>query len=220
MATKLGVINTALTLLGEQPVTQADLDASGAAQPERAETANQLYADEVEWLMAVYPWRFTQKRAQLVENVGAQPPMEWSRAFDLPADRIAPPKAVFNSNDKTAASRPVTDWEIEGDVIFTNDLALWIEYQFAAAEASWPGYFTKVAARAMAAAMAIPVTDQRGDYERFMIEAFGSPVEKGRGGLLGQAMGLESRMTPTQGFLHRPDPLTAARFGYGRYRYG
>jgi hypothetical protein len=68
----------------------------------------------------MYPWSFSFKKVQLARTINT-PVNEWKYEYQLPSDRIGPPRAAFNSDQ--AGARPFTSWEIYGDKLLTNETA-------------------------------------------------------------------------------------------------
>jgi hypothetical protein len=61
-----------------------------------------------------------------------------------------------------------------------------------------PNYFVRLLRTALAGELAIVVTDQATKADYFKAQAFGSPNENGRGGLMREAMNIDARGQSTQ----------------------
>ena len=61
-----------------------------------------------------------------------------------------------------------------------------------------PVYFVRLLRTAMAAELAIVITDQAAKSDYFRAQAFGTPMENGRGGLMREAMNIDARGQSTQ----------------------
>lgn len=61
-----------------------------------------------------------------------------------------------------------------------------------------PAYFVRFLRVALASEIAITVTDQATKADYFRAQAYGSPGESGRGGLLREAMNIDGRGQGTQ----------------------
>jgi hypothetical protein len=183
--TDVTVCSEALIYLGASSISSLS-DGSDAAA-----ACSALYPDLKTHLLTVYPWSWSLKKVQLSQNV-TDPVNEWKNSFDLPADRLSNPQAVFASS--AAGIRPLSyGWEIYGTQLFTNMETVYIDYQATVTEENMPAYFIRVLRAAMAAELAMVITDQvtKADYFRGL--AYGSPAENGRGGLLREAMNVDSR---------------------------
>jgi hypothetical protein len=212
---KEDIASQALTRLGEGTISSFDEDT------ETAESVAQLYEPTILSLLARYPWRWAKARSVLSKDGAVTPANEWRFAFLMPTariDRAGAPLAVFNSTSLRAPE--VFDWELEGKHIFTNFDTIVIEYIARKPESEWPGYFIELAREALAAALALPVTENASKEEFHSVKAFGSASEKMEGGLMGAAIRADARSHPTPSLLDASDPITEARFGGSRGNSG
>jgi hypothetical protein len=188
--TDITICSDALVLLGAQPITSL----TDGSDP--ADVCNRLYPDLKNHLLTVYPWSWSLKKVQLSKNA-TDPVNEWDNAFDLPNDIIGSVIAVFDSSSSGIRPRRY-GWEIYGTQLFTNLDTIYIDYQATVVEASMPEYFIRFLRVALAAEIAIPITDQATKSDYFRAQAYGSPGESGRGGLLREAMNIDGRGQGTQ----------------------
>jgi hypothetical protein len=188
--TDITICSDALVLLGAQPITSL----TDGSDP--ADVCNRLYPDLKNHLLTVYPWSWSLKKVQLSKNATA-PVNEWDNAFDLPNDIIGSVIAVFDSSSSGIRPRRY-GWEIYGTQLFTNLDTIYIDYQATVVESSMPEYFIRFLRVALAAEIAIPITDQATKSDYFRAQAYGSPGESGRGGLLREAMNIDGRGQGTQ----------------------
>lgn len=188
--TDITICSDALVLLGAQPITSL----TDGSDP--ADVCNRLYPDLKNHLLTVYPWSWSLKKVQLSKNATA-PVNEWDNAFDLPNDIIGSVIAVFDSSSSGIRPRRY-GWEIYGTQLFTNLDTIYIDYQATVVEASMPEYFIRFLRVALAAEIAIPITDQATKAQDLRLQAYGSPGESGRGGLLREAMNIDGRGQGTQ----------------------
>ena len=105
--------------------------------------------------------------------------------------------AVFETAGTTERSRRY-GWEIYGEQLFTNMETVYIDYQQSIVESKMPVYFVRLLRTAMAAELAIVITDQASKSDYFRAQAFGTPMENGRGGLMREAMNIDARGQSTQ----------------------
>lgn len=211
---KEDVASQALARLGEGPISSFD---DGT---DFAEKVNQLYEGTILSLLSRYEWNFASTRAQLQVDGAITPVNEWSFAFLMPTlrvVRVGNPVRVYNSTNLNA--RPIFDYELEGKHIFTNHQVIVIEYIARKAESLWPGYFEELAVEALAARLALPITEIASKEEWHTAMAFGTPSESREGGLFGSAMRADAKHSPTRSLLDDSDPITGARFG-GSHRDG
>lgn len=208
MTTNIRIASQALARLGEPSISSFSDDS------DTAEKVALLYEPTILSLFSSYDWRWAMRKAVLEVDAAAQPINKWERGFLMPVlntDRVGPPHKVFRSTDVGA---PVFwDWEISERWIMTNESVMVIEYIKRQPESVWPGYFTKLAIEAVAAALALPVTENQTKDEYHTNLAFGAASQKGRGGLMGTAMEADANGNPTRSLLDDDDPIWSARFG-------
>lgn len=183
-------------MLGAAPITSLT-DGS-----DTAEACRLFYSRVKNSLIAVYPWTWSIEKFQLVKDAQA-PINEWKNAFNLPTDMIGSPIAVFDSSSTGIHPRRY-GWELYGErnfnrgQLFTNLDEVWIDYQTSTPEFSLPSYFVRVLRYALAAELAIPITDQISKAEYYRNVTYGSPSENGRGGLLREAMNVDGSARPPE----------------------
>jgi hypothetical protein len=211
MTTNIRIASQALARLGEPSISAFDEDS------DTAEKVSLLYESTILSLFSSYDWRFAMTKVELEIDATAAPVNRWTRGFLLPTlntDRVGPPHKVYNTAE--IGSRVTWDYEIQERWIMTNETQIVIEYIKRQPESVWPGYFVKLAIEAVAAALALPVTENQSKDEYHNAIAFGSPAFKGRGGLMAVAMEADANGNPTRSLLDDDDPIGAARFG-GRW---
>jgi len=145
--------------------------------------------------LSVTPWRFAMKKVQLAQLTTA-PINEWKYAYQLPSDRIGAPFALFNSS--AIGAQPIKYYEVFGDQVFTDEVRLYCDYPFKPIEQAFPSYFTEFMVLAVAANIALPITDQQNNASHFRELAYGMPSENGAGGQLARARFADSSQQPPQ----------------------
>jgi hypothetical protein len=200
MVSKIDICSTALVELGEDTIS------SFTANTAPSKICGQIYPEYIKYLLSIFPWKFTKKKVQLARLTTA-PLNEWSYAYQLPSDMLML-HGLFNSSSTHIL--PQTNYEIFEDEIFTNETTVYIDYQFQPDESNFPSFFTQFVIAAMAAKLAMPITDDRGIEELKSLKAFGSPSDNLNGGLFGVAKKLDSMQDPSSAI--RADDLLAARF--------
>jgi hypothetical protein len=207
-SSKEDIASQALARLGEPSISAFD------ENTETAERVRQLYEDTILDLLGCYEWQFASARQALPLDGAVTPANEWEYAFLMPAlrtVRVGNPIRVYNSTSLRA--RPVFDYELEGKHILTNYKTIVVEFIERKAESLWPGYFVRLAREALAANLALPITENASKEQYHQQIAFGTPSEGGEGGLFGRAMAADSRYAPTRSLLDDSDPMAEARFG-------
>jgi hypothetical protein len=193
--TSLTICSDSLLMLGASPISSFN-DGSTAAT-----VADRLYGNIRTSLLVAYPWSFTLKKVQLARSVDV-PTNEWLYDYPLPSDRIAAPRAVFNSG--STGVETVTRYELFGSSLFTDEQTVYIDYQHDPGEAAYPAYFVQLLKYYLCWHFAEPVTDQiqKGAYWQSVAE--GQPSENGRGGYFRKAVNIDGQAQTTQAFTDFP----------------
>lgn len=200
MTTDIDIINQALTLLRANTITSLN-DGS-----EEADIATIYYDDFKKDIFSRYPWSFAKKKAALTVD-GTDPVNEWDYSHQIPTDmeRLI---AIYNSS--AVGAKPMKAWKRHGQYIHSDEATLYAQYIFEVDEADWPGYFKQYAIHALAALLAIPVTDDEQVAAYWRRQAYGLDEENERGGKFGVAASADAQAdTPEE--INMPD-LVAARF--------
>jgi hypothetical protein len=210
---KEDVASQALARLGEPAISSFNEDT------DTAEKVNRLYEPAILGLLSRYDWSFAKTKTSLLVDAAATPVNEWTRGFLMPvlgSDRVGKPIAVFNS--ATVGTTPLLfgRFELAQKWVFTNETTIIVEYIKRVPEGEWPGYFLQLAVEALASNLALPITENASKEQLHRGIAFGSPTERGRGGLFGQATDADATGDATRGLLDDHDPMASARFG-GNY---
>lgn len=188
--TALSICSDALILLGAAPLS------SFTEGTDAAQACDRLYPDLRDTLLSNYQWSWSVKKEQLA-RLATAPTNEWKYAYQMPGDMLSGVIAVFQSGNTN--ERPLRyGWELYGDQIYTNLEEVYIDYQGTINESKMPNYFVRLLRTALAAELALVITDQitKADYFRTM--AYGTVADAGRGGLLREAMNVDSRGKPPQ----------------------
>ena len=201
--TAIQICSNALIRLGANPIQSFD------EGTDIATICDTIYTAKKEYMMAVYPRRFTKKFAQL-SRLTASPTAQWTYQFALPADRVMSGfAAVYTSAN--ARSIPIQDYTIIGNKLMSDHPTLYVEYQAMVDEAIWAPYFVELMTLVMMDEVCFAVTDNVGLKQTIQTNLYGIPSEYGVGGVYGRAMALDSRDNPTTMVLD--SVLLEARFG-------
>ena len=177
------ICSEALQLLGSTSITSFS-DGSTAGS-----LCNTLYPRVKAMALGMYPWSFSLKKVQLAES-SSDPLTYWAKSFTLPSDMAnGVPRKVFTSASDNAPH--LTEYEIQGSELLTQETAIYVDYQATVAEGSMPSYFVTFLVYMMAWHLAEPVTDQISKAQFWKQEAVGTPLESGRGGYFRQAMNID-----------------------------
>lgn len=186
--TNIDICAQALILLGEVPISSFEDDTDAAR------ICSNMYPTFKNSLVSMYKWRITMKKRQLSRLT--DPPLnEWDFRYQLPSDMFAL-KAVQDSLEVPA--REVTEFEIFGRELHTNEQIIVLEYQVEKDEADWPPYLVQLAKLAFAAEIAPAVTDQVNAAEVWLVRAWGLPQERMQGGFYAIAKTIDAQGAATQ----------------------
>jgi hypothetical protein len=204
------IANRAVARIGGIPIQSFDVPGpSGHIVP-------QTYNAVLDDLLGKYPWHFTKKKAALA-RLTDPPLIGWTYAFQLPSDRLAPPRAIYNaSNDR----RPFMDWEPEGDKILTDAEQLWASYQWRPDPNWWPTYFRELVILAVAAELAGALREDWNLRKSLRREVYGEEQYQGEGGQFGVCSALDAQSAPSDVIDGGRNPLTAVRYSPGDARSG
>ena len=141
MASKTSIINQALILLGESPISNFDAPVGIIA--------NSVYETTKDTMLSDHRWRFAVKKAALTAASGS-PVNEWTNHYTLPTDMILLIRTYPNSN-----------YEVFENKLATNASSVSVDYVFDPGENKYPEYFVKAMAAQLASDMALAVTNDK-----------------------------------------------------------
>lgn len=143
MATKVTIISNAFIMLGKSPVNSIGDSASTIVK-----SASKIYDDEYLNALTSHPWNFAKKVGwslnRINDNTGIS---EYQYAFQLPSDLLSVRRV-----------RPLCNYAIYEDKIYTNSPTLDLDYLFKPDENKLRPYFVTAMEYNIAAKMAMPVT--------------------------------------------------------------
>jgi len=201
---KVTIINRALSGIGCLRI-QSELS-PGPAGLEVLDT----YDAVIEDLISKYPWHFT-KQFVSCSRESATPPLGWSSSFILPPERIALPRAFY---DSATSTRPLTRFQLAGDRVYTAGNVLFAEIQVLTPPVAWPGHFRELVTLCLKAEYALQVREDerlRGVLRR---DAYGPPEYQGEGGQFKVAADLDAQAAASLQPADGANPLTDLRQGY------
>lgn len=200
MPTRLQLIQRAQARIGDEPI--------GSEDDPGADTHIAIYDGVVEDLLSRYPWTFATVTRRLT-RLTAVPPAHWAYYYQLPADMIGAPRAVYDRDDMRI---PFTGYEITENRLASSAEKIWLRHTKNAHPGAWPGYFTELATTALMSALALSVREDSVLAARLDERAFGPSHMLGTGGLMGQARGLDAQAMPSPVVSEGHSPLVTARF--------
>ena len=182
--TDVSICSQALLLLGANEITSFSDGTAPSA------ICSKLSPRVKSQTLGMYPWSFTLKKTQLGQ-LASTPTNVYSKEYQLPTDMfLGVPRAVYASLS-TGNLPKITDYEIQGDKLLTNETTIVIDYQQLVAESAMPSYFVQMMIYQMAWHLAEPVTDQTTKSDYWKTVALGTPSENMRGGYFRQAINID-----------------------------
>lgn len=198
MTDRIVMLNRALLRIGAEPlVTELDPGAP----------AHLAIYDSVLERFAAKPWSFL-KTTRRLPRLAATPEHGWAYAFQLPGDRMAPPRAVYPSTERKAT----VEFDIIGDQLLADWPEIWITYLRTGGYELWPGDFREAFVTALMAELALSIREDRTLHDRLYAKAFGTPQQMGQGGLFGAALDTDSQGLPAEEMGGGENPLIDVRF--------
>jgi hypothetical protein len=199
--TSIKICSAALQLLGAKPIS------SFSEGTDAANISDSLYQDVKKQTLLIYPWSFVYKKIALAQLLTA-PTTEYRYAYQLPGDRIGPPRMVMTS--ATPGSGTIRNYRIFGDQLLTDETTIYIDYPYDVQEYEMPVYFIQLMKYMMAWHLALPITDQTEKAQYWQGVAVGSAAENGRGGYTRVATTMDGQGQPVP--VIQDFPLVDVRF--------
>lgn len=198
--TSIELTSQALSLI------RANVISSFTDDSDEAQIADLYYTSFIQDALSRYPWSFATKKKKLNQD-SAAPLNEYTYSHIIPAEALVI-KQVFDSGQ--VGAKAVKDYDMQQKRIYSDYNEIWVEYTAYVDESNFPAYFTNYAMYALAAHLAIPVTDDETLHDRFHTIAYGTPAEGERGGKFKVAAGIDARQRPPEEI--HDNVLIAARF--------
>ena len=199
MTDRITMLNRALLRIGAEPlVTEADPGAP----------AHLAVYDSVLERFGAHSWSFFKVTRKLA-RLSAAPDALWAYAFQLPSDRVGPPRAIYAASD---SRQPTTNYDLIGDQLLTDHPEIWATTLRLVGYERWPGDFREAFTAALMAELALSVREDRALHDRLYVKAFGTPQQMGMGGLFGAALDNDSQAIPSTTVGGMVNPLIDVRF--------
>lgn len=200
MVTRLDIVNAALARIGAN-VHDADDELEA---PENLK----IFDSQFHYLLTRSDWHFATLTRQLGQ-ISTPPGQHWTYAYQLPADMIGAPRAVYASGEDRATTAA---YQLQGDHLLTDEPKIWLRFIFEPELRFLPGYFREVLEMALMAEFALSVREDGVLRARLREEVFGPPSHGGDGGKLGEAMNLDAQAKPSQVVREGINPLIDVRY--------
>lgn len=181
------IINEALARLGSKPIFSLEDETPLAAK------VAQIYPTVIGDLFGCHSWIWARRTSRL-DRLAVEPETGWAYAYALPSDRSGSPVRVLT--DPRRQNAPLRHFLVEGDELHADVAAVWATCVRQVAPEFWPGLFRSAAVVALAAELAVPQTHDVTLATSLRQDAWGTPNEGRRGGLVGRAMAIDAASTP------------------------
>lgn len=195
------ICSAALQMLGAKAIS------SFTEGTDSANIADSLYQDVKKQTLLIYPWSFVYKKIALAQLLTA-PTTEYKYAYQLPGDRIGPPRMVMTS--AAPGSGTIRNYRIFGDQLLTDETTIYIDYPYDVQEYEMPVYFVQLMKYMMSWHLAMPITDQVEKSQYWQSVAVGTPADNGRGGYTRVATTMDGQGQPVP--VIQDFPLVDVRF--------
>lgn len=202
LLTDLDIVNAACAQVGEEPLGSLD------EEVDAGQAAELLYNEVLEFNLDLFKFSFAKQIRQLSRNTLAAALAGYDYVFDLPAERIGPP--IYLTDDPTDPDRRYYRYALVGAQAHADDNPLYAMILFRAAPYQWSGTFKSAMVTSLAARLAITLCHDRGLSQDKHQEAYGTPSQDFRGGLMGAAIRADSFTNPPRNQQRDDNPLTSA----------
>jgi hypothetical protein len=199
--TAIKICSAALQMLGAKAIS------SFTEGTDAANIADSLYQDVKKQTLLIYPWSFVYKKTQLSRLI-TTPTTEYKYEYQLPGDRIGPPRMVMTSS--SPGSPTIRNYRIFQDKLLTDEETIYIDYPYDVQEYEMPVYFVQLMKYMMSWHLAMPITDQTEKAQYWQGVAVGTPADNGRGGYTRVATTMDGQGQPVP--VIQDFPLVAVRF--------
>ncbi|WP_054782864.1 hypothetical protein [Pseudovibrio denitrificans] len=147
------IINRACARVGLEPLQSLTDDLPGG------QSANLVYQGVISFLLGHYPWSFALTTRQLSILHGVQAFAGYSNVFQLPPDRLGPPKKLTTSPRDPEST--FTDFTPEEDKVHADVPELYALIPYSARPDMWSSAFMEAATLALSAELVMAIAPER-----------------------------------------------------------
>lgn len=207
MSSDVQICSSALVRLGAKSISSFEELSTGPLCAE-------IFPDVKLRVLTAAPWRsILVKSAELTRTL-TTPPTQYKYEYQLPPNALTGfPRTVWNSTFSSGGGTPFTNFNIFGNKLLTNAEQILVDYQVDIDPELLPPHINQLMIYAVAAEIALAVTDQQSTADTWFKIAWGTPEQGGKGGYFKEAQRIDSQGHPSQGIKNYP--LTAVRHGGG-----
>lgn len=198
LLTILDIVNTACAMIGEEPVQSLTDDIGGG------QSASLLYEAVVDFNLGLQPsgFHFAREVRQLSRLTDATAYTGYDYVFEVPGAHSGPP--VFLTDDPSDPDRRYDRFLLTAGHVHASDNPLYAMVKFRPDPHRWTATFRMATITGLAGQMAFAIASDRNTMQAKQQEAYGSPSEAFRGGLMRTALSED-------GFANPPRRVSVAR---------
>lgn len=175
MSADLEVVNRALMRIGANPLN-SEHDANA---PQHL-----VIHDGVLRRIFASPFSCAKVKRRLVQLPTPDPP-HYKYAYALPTDRLSMPRAVYRDPELKS---PCTDFDVLEGQLLIDEPQVWMSYMRMPPWERMGGDLQELIITAEMAEFALSIREDRPLHDRLYQKAFGTPSEKGFGGMMGACL--------------------------------
>lgn len=209
MASDVQICSAALVRLGAKSI-------SSFAELSTGPLCAEVFPDVKLRVLTAAPWRTILTKSPLLTRTLVTPATQYKYEYQLPSDMLTGlPRTVWNSEFNSGRGTPYTDFDIFGTKLLTSSEKILIDYVVDIDPELLPPHINQLMIYAVAAEIALAVTDQQNTADTWFKIAWGTPQENGKGGYFKEAQRIDSQGHPSQAI--KSYPLTAVRHAGGGF---
>lgn len=196
----LTLVQEAALRIGEEPPQSLDefLGTDSLAR---------VFSGVADFCLDLHPWTFCTEVRPLSRLDLDSPVRGYPHVFELPADAVGQPLAIFA--DLSTPDAPYAGFTYHGARVLALDAPVHALLTVRPPPARWPGAFREAVRLALAAELALALASDDGLRDKLRADAFGTPSEMYRGGAMGVAIRNQGWRAPPQR-LASGDPFSAS----------
>lgn len=207
---KADIVNMALSDIGH--FTTFTLESND----DLADAVNQSWQRCIDHCVSLHDWKDFRRTSKL-NKVTDPPDTGWTYAHELPGDRISEPLKVLCQAGSSPL--PLRNFDREGNYILSEAPDVWVRCKIILDPASWDAGWRNAFVVALAGYLAVPVLQNTDMKEKKHSAAFGTPSEKGSGGLFGRLISQDRASSPVGSPMSDDGPFIRAHGGQSKSRY-
>lgn len=204
LLTPIDVINAACARIGEEPLQ------SFSDETDIAQSANLIYEEVVGFNLSLQPsgFGFAREYRQLSKLTSDPPFSGFNYIFEVPGPKIGLP--TYLTDDPTDPNSRYTQFIITNGRVHADDDPLFAMVKFIPSPHLWTATFLSATITAIAGHMAFAIASDRTTRGELLRDAYGTPTENYRGGLMRTALSEDAFANPPRSIDTGNNPLENA----------